>query len=208
MRIPYRIKKLLEPFRDKTSANFFEAKYREKADPWNFTSGSYELSRYDAIITALSGRRYRHAFEPGCSIGVLTERLAGLCDAVEACDLSPTAVEQAKTRCAQLPQVHITVGALSEASAAKVTAKGDIDLVLLSEIGYYFKVPVFERLATTLIQPMPQGGTLLASHWLGTSDDHILSGDQVHEALLKHPLLQHEHGERHEQFRLDRFRRV
>ena len=208
MRIPYRVKMLFDGFRDRTSASFFEAKYREKADPWNFTSGSYELSRYDSILAALSHRRYSHAFEPGCSIGVLTEKLAGLCDAVEACDLSSTAVAQAKERCARLAHVHITVGPLNEASATRVMTAGKINLLLLSEIGYYFKLPVFERLATTLIKPMPSGATLLASHWLGTSDDHILSGDQVHEALLKHPLLQHEHGERHAQFRLDRFRRI
>lgn len=208
MRIPYRITHLFERFRDRTSATFFEAKYQEKADPWNFQSNAYERNRYETILAALAHRRYRRAFEPGCSIGVLTEKLAGICDAVEACDLSPTAIEQARKRCAHLPHAHFTVEGLTTGSAARTMSSGSFDLVLLSEIGYYFKLPVFGRLVSALVTPLPSGATLLASHWLGTSDDHILSGDQVHETLLEHPLLRHEEGQRHEKFRLDRFTRI
>jgi 16S rRNA A1518/A1519 N6-dimethyltransferase RsmA/KsgA/DIM1 with predicted DNA glycosylase/AP lyase activity len=71
-------------------------------------TSKYELGRYETTIRALGGRRFARAFEPGCPIGVLTERLAKICDHVEAMDISPTAVRQAQERCrrlVELPQV-------------------------------------------------------------------------------------------------------
>ena len=63
-------------------------------------------------MQALSPRRYRHAFEPGCSIGVLTERLAIICECVDAINISSTAVRQASLRCSRLSNVTIRQGAL------------------------------------------------------------------------------------------------
>ena len=208
MSLPYRVTHFLNRFRNTTSAAFFEAKYKEKADPWGFEYKPYELARYDTILAALAPHRYQRAFEPGCSVGVLTARLAAICDAVEACDFSPTAIEQAKQRCAAFPHVHITLEALTGHSAAAMMATGPFDLIVLSEIGYYFKIPDLRTLISNLLTPLPQGATLLASHWLGTTEDHILSGDQVHAIIAESPLLRHEHAERHEIFRLDRWRRV
>ena len=45
----------------------------------------------DETLGALN-RRYRRAFEPGCSIGALTRHLALICDQVEAMDIAPSAV--------------------------------------------------------------------------------------------------------------------
>jgi hypothetical protein len=56
----------------------FETLYQESGDPWGFASNQYELMRYKHIYNALLNRRYNTIFEPGCSIGVLTEKLATL----------------------------------------------------------------------------------------------------------------------------------
>lgn len=40
-------------------------------------------------------RRYRHAFEPGCSIGMLTERLTERCEVVTATDVALAALRGA-----------------------------------------------------------------------------------------------------------------
>ena len=45
-----------------TSTEFFEQKYRENPDPWDFAASEYERSRYEATIAALGTRRYQRAF--------------------------------------------------------------------------------------------------------------------------------------------------
>jgi hypothetical protein len=182
----------------RSSAAFFEAKYQKKPDPWDFSSDTYELGRYDAIISAISHRRYRRAFEPGCSIGVLTERLAAYCDAVDAIDFSPTASAQAQARCAHLPHVEVRCAALADGMPAK-----EFDLLVLSEIGYYFTPQVWQRISYTLIDSIPQGATVLAAHWLGYSKDHCIAGDEVHEILLAHPDIKAGFAERNQHMRLD-----
>jgi SAM-dependent methyltransferase len=179
---------------------FFEAKYSRDQDPWGFSSDAGELQRYDAILQALAHRRYARAFEPGCSIGVLTERLAGFCDAVEAIDFSPTAVADARQRCGALPQVRIRCAALPEGRP-----EGEFDLLVVSEIGYYFRESEWRAIFGELSGAVRAGGTILAAHWLGSSEDHILSGDQVHAVAEAQPGLRLELAERHSTFRLQRF---
>lgn len=186
-----------------TSADFFEAMYRRDDDPWRFASKPEELLRYAAIISALAGRRYRRAFEPGCSVGVLTEALAGICDAVEAQDLSATAVERARAQTARVSGVNVAVGSLADG-----LPPGSFDLLVLSEIGYYFTPREWGALLERLIAPLPPGATVLASHWLGRSVDHVMHGDEVHEILRSRADLRLTKQERHETFRLDRWERV
>ncbi len=188
---------------DPSSAAFFETKYSQSADPWSFAASPYEQGRYHATLAALAHRRYRRAFEPGCSVGVLTEQLARLCDAVEAIDFAPSAVAAARRRCAALPQVQITCDDL----AARLPLSG-FDLVVLSEIGYYFEPDIWRALSAAVVDSLPPGATLLAVHWLGHSDDHRMSGDTVHEILLALDGLRLEQAERHPGFRLERWSRL
>lgn len=183
-----------------TSRAFFEEKYKGSEDPWRFASSSYELGRYDAIINALSFRHYRRAFEPACSIGVLTEQLAIICDRVDATDISSTAVEQALHRCQLLPNVIIKQGALP----ADIPA-GTFDLIVFSEVGYYFKKPELRSLIGQLMGSLESGGIFLAAHWLGASPDHILNGNEVHQIISSTKGLIHDHPEHHPGFRLDRW---
>jgi len=191
-----------------TTAEFFEAMYRQADDPWNFAGSAYETRRYDTTMASLAGRRYGRTFEPGCSVGVLTARLAGIADEVVACDLSETAVQRARERCAGLGNVSIVCGGLED-----VAARGGWDLVVLSEIGYYFSASRWAQVSGWIVERMPQGATLLAVHWLGFSTDHLMGGDDVHAILRADARLALEHEERcvgakgQESFRLDRFRR-
>ncbi|WP_244268864.1 nodulation S family protein, partial [Mycobacterium parascrofulaceum] len=56
--------------------------YAGTDDPWALSSRWYEQRKYAITLALLPARRYRHAFEPGCSIGTLTARLARRCDQV------------------------------------------------------------------------------------------------------------------------------
>ena len=188
----------MRPYR--VSQSFFETKYRERADPWNFASSAYEQSRYEAILRSLGHRRYQRAFEPGCSIGVLTARLAGICESVQAMDISPSAVQNACIRCKDLANVEITCGAIPD-----LLPSGCFDLIVFSEIGYYLDEAQLQTVGTILAGRLEANGIFLAAHWLGSSPDHILSGDRVHEILGGLEGLSLEHSERHAEFRLDRW---
>jgi SAM-dependent methyltransferase len=186
-----------------TSAEFFDHKYRENPDPWDFARSEYEQSRYDAIVAALGDRQYQRAFEPGCSVGELTYRLAERCALVDAMDISALAIDRAKYRCRELPNVAFHVGGLPHQ-----IPEGEFDLIVFSEIGYYFEEASLQELGNILVRRMRTSGTLLAAHWLGTSKDHVLSGDRVNEILSGLPGLRLDHSERHVGFRLDRWARV
>jgi cyclopropane fatty-acyl-phospholipid synthase-like methyltransferase len=187
----------------KSSAAFFEAKYQRDVDPWNFEASTYERNRYAHILRSLEGRRWRSALEPGCSVGVLTEGLAQLCEQLLALDFSATAMSATKERCKRFPHVNVSCLGLEE-----IQTFGDFDLIVLSEIGYYFTERRWAELSRRIAREMRPSSTVLAAHWTGSSEDHEITGDRVHEILLAHPELRLEHSEQHAGFRLDRLEKL
>jgi SAM-dependent methyltransferase len=183
-----------------TSEAFFDAKYKSEADPWNFATDAYEQSRYCETLGVLAGRVFLRALEPGCSIGVLTEQLARFCGHVDAFDISATAVSKARNRCHHLDNVEIRHASLGDGIPGR-----SYDLIVLSEIGYYFSAAELSSLAQQVVCRLVPGGILLAVHWLGHSLDHQLSGDTVHAILGAVPGLQHSLSQRHLGFRLDQW---
>jgi hypothetical protein len=184
------------------SKEFFEEKYRTHRDPWNFSSSSYELNRYDEVMRLLGNRTFNHAFEPGCSIGVLTERLAARCGHLFAMDISPTAVAMARQRCARYPGVTIVEGALPD------DQPGDtFNLIVFSDIGYYFGRGVLAGIRDLLTRRLAKRGVLIAAHWLGISADHVLTGDEVHDVLRSSNSLALTASQRHPGFLLESWER-
>ena len=55
---------------------YFHELYEGDADPWEFATSGYEQRKYSLTTASLPRAHYTSVFEPGCSIGVLTERLA------------------------------------------------------------------------------------------------------------------------------------
>jgi cyclopropane fatty-acyl-phospholipid synthase-like methyltransferase len=180
----------------------FEARYRQDPDPWGFAASAYEQDKYDHTVRALVGVRYGRALELGCSIGVLTERLAPCCQELVAVDASPTAVAAAQARTAGLAHVTARVAVLPEA-----LPEGPWNLVVASELLYYFTPPLLSVLLDGLEASLVAGGTLLAVHYTRDAPDHRLSGDAVHELLLDRPALEPVAGARAPGYRLDRLRR-
>jgi trans-aconitate methyltransferase len=159
----------------------FDALYRDADDPWSFATSEYELSRYRSVIENLSRERYERCFEPGCSIGVLTQMLAERVAEVVACEASPTAISAAAIRTVDLAGVDLHLATIPEWWPV-----GSFDLIVLSEIGYYWdREGLGDVLDRVVSSADPTGCELLAVHWTGHSDDHLLTGDEVHEVIAQ-----------------------
>jgi protein-L-isoaspartate O-methyltransferase len=182
----------------------FEAKYRHSPDPWQFAASPYEQRRYSTLLRSLTQARYSRAFEPACSVGVLTAALAERCDSLLACDIAPTAVHLARQRCAGFSNVRI-----DQADLAKSLPPGPFDLIVFSELGYYFSAAALTKIIRALAKRITPGGEFVAVHWRGRSEDHVLLGDAVH-AICKTTLEKHYlwlKGGGYPEFRLDLWRR-
>ena len=163
--------------------------YRDEVDPWGFSSREYERRKYALTIASLPRPRYRSAFEPGCSIGVLTELLAARCDDLLATDVVPGPVEQAQKRLERFKNVTVELRAIPEDWPAAM-----FDLVMLSEIAYYFGESDLSCILALIAQSTEEGAHLVAVHWRGVTD-YPLPGDRVHEIIGATPgfvqLVQH-----------------
>jgi len=184
------------------SPDAFEDMYRRSRDPWNFSKSEYERGRYRATLDALLRRSYHRAFEPGCSIGELTAQIARRCDRVVATDVAPSAVALASERCRGLGNVDV-----HRADLANGPPEGPFDLVVMSEVGYYFDPATLVAIAIATAGQLEAGGELVAIHWLGHSDDHVLGGDEAHELLADHLPLEWMKGQRHPGYRIDTWKR-
>ncbi len=157
---------------------YFDRVYAADADPWGFTDRWYEQRKYALSIAALPRARYRRGLEIGCSIGVLTTQLADRCDALVAVDVAAAAVRAARRRTAGRPEVDV-----QQRAVPNDWPDGRFDLVVLSEVGYYYAPQDLRRLLDRIAGALEPGGTLLAVHWRHPVEDYPLGGDDVHAAL-------------------------
>lgn len=161
---------------------YFRDQYAASADPWGLTERWYETRKYAVSLALLPRERYAAAFEPGCSIGVLTARLALRCDRLLACDSVPDAVTAARERIAGLPRVRV-----EQRVIPREWPPQSFDLIVFSELLYYFDDADLGQVLGLGIGSLRPAGQLLAVHWRHPAPDHPRTGDQVHEDLARQP---------------------
>ncbi|MFI0263088.1 class I SAM-dependent methyltransferase [Streptomyces sp. NPDC017056] len=157
-----------------TPPSYFDTMYAGSADPWDLAVRWYEQRKYALTVAALPRRRYRRAFEPGCSVGVLTRLLAERCDEVLATDRVPAAVEAAARRNRDLPHVEVRPMAVPDEWPA-----GTFDLIVLSELLYYFDDATLREVLKRTVDSLEPGATLVTVHWDHPVDDHLRTGTQL-----------------------------
>ena len=133
----------------------------------------YEARKYALSLALLPRERYASAFEPGCSIGVLTAQLAPRCDRLLACDaaadggrVGPRADRRAARRAGR-----------AAVDPRRLAARRAFDLIVFSELLYYFGDADLDqvlRLGTGALRP---DGHLLAVHWRHPAPDYPRTGD-------------------------------
>jgi len=178
--------------------SYFADMYAGAEDPWGFRSRWYEQRKRDVTLAALTRPRYRRAFEPGCSIGVLTAALADRCDEVVAADVDEGAVTTARGSLALHGNVRV-----ERLSLPHEWPDGMFDLVVISEVAYYLGSPELEQLLDRAVSSLAPGGTLLACHWRHPVPDYPATGDEVHGRLVARPELDQAVSHVEEDYRLD-----
>lgn len=183
---------------------YFDTLYAGDPDPWGFRTRSYEAEKYADTVAALEGRRFARAVEVGCSIGELTARLAPLCDDLLGLDIAEAPLKLARARNAAFPQVRFAQMTLPQARPP-----GRFDLIVLSEVLYYFDLGALVQVAGWACEAMAPGGEVLLVHWLGETPDYPLTGDEAVEGFLTAaPELTTRRRWRRAQYRMDLLRRA
>lgn len=185
------------------SEDYFRSVYAAKDDPWDFESSVYERDKYAATLAALPQERYARGFEIGCSIGVLTELLAERCATLLAVDATDAPLERARERLAG--REHVTFRKMQLPSEFP---EGTFDLIVLSEVGYYWGYADLDRAIELIRQAVEPGGTLILVHYTPYIPDYPLTGDEVHEAFtLELRNFYRIRSDRAERYRLDVWKR-
>jgi cyclopropane fatty-acyl-phospholipid synthase-like methyltransferase len=162
---------------------YFTDMYAKASDPWQLSERWYEQRKYALTVAMLPQPEYRHAFEPGCSVGVLTEHLTRRCAHVTATDVAAAALDAARARlrrAAQLDRVTLLRRSLDSDWPA-----ADFDLIVLSEVAYYLSAPALRAVLDRECRRLRAGTTIIASHWRHRVEDYPLSGDEANAAIAE-----------------------
>ena len=183
---------------ERLGREYFEGLYAESDDPWNFEASEYEQNKYARTLAVLGERTFRRALEAGASIGVFTEMLADRCDELLAVDVSERAVSAARRRLSGRGHVRVERRTLPEEMP-----DGPFDLIVASEVLYYFPREEMLTVLRGFERELGQGGILLAVHWRRATRTYPLQGDEVHGLLVEHTRLQSKETIIEPDYRLD-----
>lgn len=157
---------------------FFDEFYEDSPDPWGFENRWYEERKRAITLAALPRRRFTSAFEVGCSIGVLTAELAKRCDRLLAVDIADAPLAAARAR------LSGNTGVTVERMATPHTWPSEtFDLIVLSEVGYYWSTQDLTRALDLTARSLTQNGILVCCHWRRPVAEYPLTGDDVHRAV-------------------------
>ncbi|MEN2787274.1 class I SAM-dependent DNA methyltransferase [Sphingomonas qilianensis] len=176
---------------------YFDQLYAADPDPWRMESSAYEDAKYSATLAALPRAHYPRAIEIGCSVGVLTARLAARCDDLLALDVARAALDRAAQRCHGLP-VRFALSTLPE-----TPPPGRFDLIVLSEVLYYFDSAGVARLAAAVSAMAAPDADIVLVHWLGETPDYPLTGEEAVAAFKSAGAWQVRQRARTPDYRLD-----
>lgn len=158
--------------------SWFDGFYSRHDDPWGFDSRWYEERKRAVLLASLPARRYDRVLELGCATGALTARLAERCTSLTAVDAADEAVARARSRLKGFDHVEVR-----QAVLPREWPEGQFDLIVFSEIGYYWDAPDLARALRSMRGSLTEDGQIVACHWRHRVADHRVTGDGVHVAL-------------------------
>jgi len=184
------------------SDDYFTGLYLAKDDPWDLATKWHDQRKYAITVASLPRRHYRRAYEPGCSIGLLTAMLAPRCAEILAVDSIPAAVEQAAAAVRDFPHVRV-----ERARVPDDLPDGTFDLMVVGDLLYYLSAEDLDALVAGLVDRLEPGGDLVAVHFRDRENDGGYDGFDAHAPLVDHPDLERLVRHEDEWFVLDALRR-
>lgn len=157
---------------------YFDRIFEADDDPWDLASSEYAAEKFAHTHDVLADRRYARALEVGCAHGVLTSHIVGLCDSLLAVDISTHALSKARERVGDRPE--LTLGHMT--FPAEAPEGEPFDLVILSEVAYYWGLVDLDRTSEWLRGNVAPGGRVILVHYTGETD-YPHTGDAAVEEL-------------------------
>jgi SAM-dependent methyltransferase len=174
----------------------FDNIFRSTVDPWDYGKSPIvqELFRRETELLdqVRRGKLFPRAVEIGCAEGHFTELLADRCGSLEALELSPTALERARTRRAWSDHIRF-----SKFDLRRDPLPGRFDLVVVTGVLEYFaRRSTFYRVRDKLAAAVVPGGHLMIettrpprviddSRWA----PFLIRGRWINSFIARHSLL-------------------
>jgi SAM-dependent methyltransferase len=161
--------------------------YAARPDPWGYGVAPSTLERFQAAIELLDGARknacFQRAWEIGCAEGLMTIRLAPICERLAAVDYVPLALERARLRCREVGNV-----CFREWDLKTDQAPGTFDLIVITDVlGSLGGRRDIRRARDKVVGALAQGGHLLYGDFLGGPRSRRIHNSWLGRLLLVRP---------------------
>jgi peptidoglycan/xylan/chitin deacetylase (PgdA/CDA1 family)/SAM-dependent methyltransferase len=195
---------------DKDRTSFWND-YFATEDPWNYGS-PYEQEKYQRQLEILPAVPIGRALELACAEGHFTRQLAPRVGHLTATDISAIAVERARARCGDQPNIEFRVLDFSAE-----TLPGEMDLIVCSEVLYYLDdLAELRRVVKKFAEALAPGGSFISAHAFVLRDNvertgfdwNTFGAQAISETLVATEGLVLEQSIQTELYRIDRFRRL
>jgi peptidoglycan/xylan/chitin deacetylase (PgdA/CDA1 family) len=194
---------------DKDRTAFWDRHFATE-NRWNYAS-PYEQEKYERQIEILPVGPIGRALELACAEGHFTRQLTPRVGHLTATDISAVAIERARARCGDQPNVEF--GVLDFSSD---TLPGEMDLIVCSEVLYYLDdLAELQRIAKKLVAALAPGGSFISAHAFVLRDNPERTGfdwntfgaQAISDTLAATEGLVLDRSIQTELYRIDRFRR-
>ena len=172
----------------------FEAAYSEREDPWASDNSRYSYQRwkYESLMAALPpGRRFARALDLGCGMGAMSLAMTRVSGDVLGLDIAQSAVEQARRRIGNRPDLRFEQGDLGSLDSEM---ENRFDLVVVADTLYYLDSvddASLKAVATSIGRLLTPGGIcLLANHYFFSGDKDSRLTRRIHDAFAWSPSLE------------------
>jgi 2-polyprenyl-3-methyl-5-hydroxy-6-metoxy-1,4-benzoquinol methylase len=160
--------------------------FTDRSDPFGYEVKPFEFEKFEAAIELLDRVRnnesFARAWEIGCAEGVLTARLAPICERLSAVDFVPLALERARVRCRESSNISF-----SKWDLTSDPAPGPFDLIVIMDVLGSMGRGDIRRARDKVVSALAPGGYLLFGDCLGEFHRRLIQANWWGRLMLRGP---------------------